>query len=162
MLSFRESKESDFCMHFIRVSKKISTTFEQCRKYSGDFWRLPNDAVSVASSRSRHSTFRTTDWNILGGDWIQVFQFNGLWQVVRNFESGIDVFHLSWLCNELVTLSGQRVCRGLFCPVQLINPKIILPVGEGGELLNNVLYGKAPPPDLTPYTFIVEGARRVF
>ena len=78
------------------------------------------------------------------------------------FESGIAVIHLSWLCNELVTLSGQRVCRGLFCPVQLINPKIILPVGEGGELVNNVLYGKAPPPDLTPYTFIVEGARRVF
>ena len=37
------------------------------------------------------------------------------------------------------------------------------PVGEGvGELLNNLLCGKAPPRDLTPYTFIVEGARRVF
>ena len=37
------------------------------------------------------------------------------------------------------------------------------PVGEGaGELLNNVLCGKATPRHLTPYTFIVEGARRVF
>ena len=72
--------------------KEISTTFEQRRKYSGDFWRLPNDAVSIPSSRSRHSTFRTTDWNILGGDWIQVLQFNGLWQVVRNFESRIESF----------------------------------------------------------------------
>ena len=33
-----------------------------------------------------------------------------------------------------------QVCRGLFCPVQLINPKIIPPVGEGGKLLNNVLW----------------------
>ena len=33
--------------------------------------------------------------------------------------------------------------------------------GRVGELLNNVLYGKAPPRDLTPYIFIVEGVRRV-
>ena len=33
--------------------------------------------------------------------------------------------------------------------------------GRAGELLNNVLYGNAPPRDLTPHTFIVEGARRV-
>ena len=58
---------------------------------------------------------------------------------------------------------GRWVRQGSFCHVQLISPKIIPPVGEGaGELLNNVLCGKAPPRDLTPYTFIVEGARRVF
>ena len=38
-------------------------------------------------------------------------------------------------------IGGRRVFRGLFCPVQLISPKIIPPVGEGGGLLlNNVLY----------------------
>ena len=36
-------------------------------------------------------------------------------------------------------------------------------MGEGaGELLHNVLCGKAPPREIAPYTFIVEGARRVF
>ena len=36
-------------------------------------------------------------------------------------------------------------------------------VGEvgGGAWLNNVLYGEVPPLGLNPYTFIVEGARRV-
>ena len=58
---------------------------------------------------------------------------------------------------------GRRARQGSFCHVQLTSPKIIPSLGEGaGELLNNVLYGKAPPQDLTPYTFIVEGARRVF
>ena len=33
--------------------------------------------------------------------------------------------------------------------------------GGGGVLLNNVLYGEVPPLGLNPYTFIVEGARRV-
>ena len=66
---------------------------------------------------------------------------------------------VQWTSN----VGGQRVRQGSFCHVQLISPKIIPPVGEGaGELLNNVLCGKAPPRDLTPYTFIVEGARRVF
>ena len=60
-------------------------------------------------------------------------------------------------------IGGRRVRQGSFRHVQLISPKIIPPVGEGaGELLNNLLCGKAPPQDLTPYTFIVEGARRVF
>ena len=59
---------------------------------------------------------------------------------------------VQWTSN----VGGQRVR-------QLISPKIITPVGEGaGELLNNVLCGKAPPRDLAPYIFIVEGARRVF
>ena len=49
----------------------------QCRTCSGDFWRLPNDAVSSPSNRSRNLTFRTTDWNNLGGYWIKVFLFNG-------------------------------------------------------------------------------------
>ena len=49
----------------------------QCRTCSGDFWRLLNEAVSSPSNRSRNLTFRTTDWNILGRDWIKVFQFNG-------------------------------------------------------------------------------------
>ena len=53
-------------------------------------------------------------------------------------------------------IGGRRVRQGSFCHVQLISPKIIPPVGEGaGKLLNNVLCGKAPPRDLTPYTFIV-------
>ena len=66
---------------------------------------------------------------------------------------------VQWTSN----VGGQRVRQGSFCHVQLISPKIIPPVGEGaGELLNNVLCGKAPPQDLTPYTFIVEEARRVF
>ena len=57
---------------------------------------------------------------------------------------------------------GRGARRGSFCPVQLISPKIIHTPGEGGGgALNNVLYGKAPPQDLTPYTFIVEGVRRV-
>ena len=57
---------------------------------------------------------------------------------------------------------GRRVRRGSFCPVQLISPKIIPPVEGGvGWLLNNVLYGEVPPLGLNPYTFIVEGARRV-
>ena len=63
-----------FYPHF---RKKISTTFEQCRIYSGDFLRLLNEAVSSPSNRSRNLTFRTTDWNILSRDWIKVFQFNG-------------------------------------------------------------------------------------
>ena len=79
----------------------------------------------------------------------------GIW--VRNWRFPSFMI-VQWTSN----VGGQRVCRGLFCPVQLINPKIIPPVGEGGELLNNVLYGKAPPRHLTPYTFIVEGAPRVF
>ena len=59
-------------------------------------------------------------------------------------------------------IGGRRVCLGLFCPVQLISPKIIPPGGgRAGEVLNNVLYGNAPSRDLTPYTFIVEGASRV-
>ena len=60
-------------------------------------------------------------------------------------------------------IGGRRVCRGLFCSVQLISPKIIPPVGEGGGATQQrfILYGKAPPHDLTPYTFIVKGARRV-
>ena len=29
-------------------------------------------------------------------------------------------------------IGGRRVCRGLFCPVQLISPKIIPPVEVGG------------------------------
>ena len=63
---------------------------------------------------------------------------------------------VQWTSN----VGGQRVRQGSFCHVQLISPKIIPPVGEGaGELLDN---RKAPPRDLTPYTFIVEGARRVF
>ena len=33
--------------------------------------------------------------------------------------------------------------------------------GGGGAWLNNVLYGEVPPLGLNPYTFIVEGARRV-
>ena len=98
-----------FYQHF---PKKFPWLSKNARKYSGDFWRLPNDAVSSPSNRSRHLTFRTTDWNILGGDWIQVLQFNGLWQVVRNFESRIDVFHLSWLCNELVTLVDSGFVKG--------------------------------------------------
>ena len=49
----------------------------QCRTCSGDFWRLLNETVSSPSNRSRNSTFRPTDWNILGGYWIKVFQFNG-------------------------------------------------------------------------------------
>ena len=92
--------------------KKISMTFEKCPTYSGDFWRLPNDAVSSPSNRSRNLTFRTTDWNNLGGYWIKVFQFNGWWQVVRNCESGIDVFHPSWLGNELVTLVDGGFVKG--------------------------------------------------
>ena len=61
---------------------------------------------------------------------------------------------------------GRRVRRGSFCPIQLISPKIIPPVemgggGVGGAWLNNVLYGEVPPLGLNPYTFIVEGARRV-
>ena len=77
---------------------------------------------------------------------------------VRNwrFQSSMIV---QWTSN----VGGQRVRQGSFWHVQLISPKIISPVGEGaGELLNNLLCGKAPPRDLTPYTFIVEGARRVF
>ena len=109
---FLSRRSGTFVCILSAFPKKISTTFEKCRKYSGDFWSLPNDAVSSPSNRSRHLTFRTTDWNILGGDWIQVLQFNGLWQVVRNFESRIDVFHLSWLCNELVTLVDSGFVKG--------------------------------------------------
>ena len=29
-------------------------------------------------------------------------------------------------------IGGRRIFRGLFCPVQLISPKIKPPVGEGG------------------------------
>ena len=59
---------------------------------------------------------------------------------------------VQWTSN----VGGQRVR-------QLISPKIITPVGEGaGELLNNVLCGKAPPREIALYTFIVEGARHVF
>ena len=66
---------------------------------------------------------------------------------------------VQWTSN----VGGQRVRQASVCHVQLISPKIIFPVGEGaGELLNNLLCGKAPPRDLTPYPFIVEGARRVF
>ena len=54
-------------------------------------------------------------------------------------------------------VDGQRVRQTSFYHVQLISPKIIPP-----QLLNNLLCGKAPPRDLTPYTFIVEGARRGF
>ena len=97
--------------------KRLSCAFyphfrRQCRTCSGDFWRLPNDAVSSPSNRSRNLTFRTTDWNNLGGYWIKVFQYNGWWQVVRNCESGIDVFHPSWLCNELVTLGAGEFVEG--------------------------------------------------
>ena len=84
----------------------------QCRTCSGDFWKLLNDAVSSPSNRSRNLTFLTTDWNNLGGYWIKVFQFNGWWQVVRNCESGIDVFHPSWLCNEIVTLLDGGFVKG--------------------------------------------------
>ena len=59
---------------------------------------------------------------------------------------------------------GREVRQGSFCPVQLISPKIIPPVEGGGGarwLLNNVLYGGVPPLGLNPYSFIVEGARRV-
>ena len=84
----------------------------QCRTCSGDFWKLLNDAVSSSSNRLRHLTFRTTDWSNLGGYWIKVFQFNGWWQVVRNCESGIDVFHPSWLCNEIVTLVDGGLVKG--------------------------------------------------
>ena len=66
------------CAFYPRFRRKTSTTFEQCRTYSGHFWRLLNEAVSSPSNRSRNSTFRTTDWNILSEDWIQIFQFNGL------------------------------------------------------------------------------------
>ena len=59
------------CYPYFR--KKISMTFEKCRTYSGDFWRLPNDSVSSPSNRSRNLTFRTADWNNLGGYWIKVF-----------------------------------------------------------------------------------------
>ena len=66
---------------------------------------------------------------------------------------------VQWTSN----VGGQRVRQGSFCHVQLISPKSIPPVGEGaGELLNNVLCGKAPPRQIAPYTFIVEGARRAF
>ena len=65
------------CAFYPRFRRKTSTTFEQCRTYSGHFWRLLNEAVSSPSNRSRTSTFRTNDWNIMGGDWIKVFQFNG-------------------------------------------------------------------------------------
>ena len=66
------------CAFFQHFRRKISTTFEKYRTYSGHFWRLLNEAVSSPSNRlRRNSTFRTTDWNILGGDWIKVFQFNG-------------------------------------------------------------------------------------
>ena len=44
--------------------------------------------------------------------WIKVFQYNGWWQVIRNCESGIDVFHPSWLCNELVTLVDGGFVNG--------------------------------------------------
>ena len=37
-----------------RFRKKISTTFEQCRKYSSVFWRLPNDAVSIPDRDTRY------------------------------------------------------------------------------------------------------------
>ena len=33
--------------------------------------------------------------------------------------------------------------------------------GWGATQQRFILYGKAPPHDLTPYTFIVKGARRV-
>ena len=73
----------------------------------------------------------------------------GIW--VRNWRFPSFMI-VQWTSN----VGGQRVR-------QLISPKIITPVGEGaGELLNNVLCGKAPPRDLAPYIFIVEGARRVF
>ena len=41
-------------------------------------------------------------------------------------------------------IGGRRVCRGLFCPVQLISPKIIPPVGEGWGATQQrfILYGK--------------------
>ena len=65
------------CAFYPHFRRKTSTTFEQCRTYSGHFWRLLNEAVSSPSNRSRNSTFRTTDWNILSEDWIQIFQFNG-------------------------------------------------------------------------------------
>ena len=78
--------------------------------------------------------------------WVRNWRFPSFMIVQRNSDIG-----------------GRRVRQGSFCHVQLISPKIIPPVGEGaGELLNNVLCGKAPPQDLTPYTFIVEEARRVF
>ena len=85
---------------------------ERVRTCSGDFWKLLNDAVSGPSSRLRHLSFRTTDWNNLGGYWIKVFRYNGWWQVVRNCESGIYVFHPSWLCNELVMLGTGGFVEG--------------------------------------------------
>ena len=96
---------------------KLSCSFyphfrRQYRTSSGDFWRLLNEAVSSPSNQSRNLTFPTTDWNNLGGYWINVFQFNGWWQVVRNCESGIDVFHPSWLCNEIVTLLDGGFVKG--------------------------------------------------
>ena len=122
-----------FYPHF---RKKFPWLSKNARKYSGDFWRLPNDAVSIPSSRSRHATFRTTDWNILGGDWIKVFQFmtsrSEFW--VRNWRFPSFMI-VQWTSN----VGGQRARQGSFCHVQLISPKIISPVGEGtGELLNNV------------------------
>ena len=105
------------CSLFLIKAGRLSCAFyphfrRLCRTCSGDFWRLPNDAVSSPSNRSRNLTFRTTDWNNLGGYWIKVFQYNGWWQVVGNCESGIDVFHPSWLCNELVMLADGGFVKG--------------------------------------------------
>ena len=50
--------------------------------------------------------------------WLEYFgqrlnkSFSVWWQVVRNSESGIDVFHPSWLCNELVTLGAGGFVEG--------------------------------------------------
>ena len=67
---------------WVKKGGRLSCAFyphfrRQCRTCSGDFWRLLNEAVSSPSNRSQNLTFRTTDWNILGKDWIKVFQFNG-------------------------------------------------------------------------------------
>ena len=74
----------------------------------------------------------------------------------------MGVFHPSWLCNELVILVAGGFVEGYSVLFNQSVLRLYPRWGRVGELLNNVLYGKAPPRDLTPYTFIVEVARRVF
>ena len=85
----------------------------QCPTCSGDFWRLLNEAASSPSNRSRNLTFRTTDWNILGGDWINVCSLmtsrSELW--VRNW-----CFSPFMIVQWTSDIGGRRICWALFCP----------------------------------------------
>ena len=144
-------------MHFIRVSKTNFHDFRTMPKIFRWFlevaeWPSVHSLKPIATLDNSYHWLEYFEWRLN-----KSFQLNGFmtsrWEFwVRNWRVP-SFMTVQWTSN----VGGQRVRQGSFCHVQLISPKII-----PSELLNNLLCGKAPPRDLTPYTFIIEGARRVF